>query len=196
MQKSIMSMARASWPDPIGTSLAKFRPTLLTLRWSRSYNRKWLGMGLTAGLTLAALTIHEGLAYAALAGLSPEMGSLRYHDSCVHPYLNRGLQATARGTDLISLYSDGGQALKSRFKSISMFGCCNIHGPFSRAHRHRNLSISTRLSLEAYLKHGSYLLASQLVLLSTSPPARWPHCLNFKRRRRVYREDIELDISC
>ena len=31
-------------------------------------------MGLTAGLTLASLTIHKDLAYASLAGLSPEMG--------------------------------------------------------------------------------------------------------------------------
>lgn len=67
-------MAKASWSELTGILCAKFRSILPILSWSRSYNREWLALDLTAGITLAAFTIPEDLAYASLAGLPPEMG--------------------------------------------------------------------------------------------------------------------------
>ena len=45
------------------------------LRWIRTYNRgNWLRPDLLAGLTVAAFSVPESMAYAGLAGLSPEHG--------------------------------------------------------------------------------------------------------------------------
>lgn len=67
-------MEKEGWSELIGTSCGKFCSILPILGWSRSYNRQWLPMDLIAGITLAAFTIPEDLAYASLAGLRPEMG--------------------------------------------------------------------------------------------------------------------------
>ncbi len=67
-------MAKASGSELTGTLCGKFCSILPILSWSRSYNRKWLALDLMAGITLAAFTIPEDLAYASLAGLRPEMG--------------------------------------------------------------------------------------------------------------------------
>lgn len=44
------------------------------LRWLPAYDRAWLKFDLFAGLTLAAVAIPDGIAYATLAGLPPEYG--------------------------------------------------------------------------------------------------------------------------
>jgi sulfate permease, SulP family len=48
------------------------------LAWARRYERSWLRPDLVAGITLAAYAIPVSLAYAALAGLPPEMGLYCY----------------------------------------------------------------------------------------------------------------------
>jgi high affinity sulfate transporter 1 len=58
---------------PKGTS----RPNLLTryipiLGWLPKYQREWIRLDLIAGLTIVALLVPEGMAYAELAGLAPE----------------------------------------------------------------------------------------------------------------------------
>ncbi|MFB3764304.1 MAG: SulP family inorganic anion transporter [Methanotrichaceae archaeon] len=67
-------MAKARESEFIGSVCGKFCSVLPILGWSRSYNRQWLSMDFIAGITLAAFTIPEDLAYASLAGLRPEMG--------------------------------------------------------------------------------------------------------------------------
>ena len=47
-------------------------------QWLPQYQRSWLGMDLIAGITLAAYAIPVSLAYAALAGLPPQMGLYCY----------------------------------------------------------------------------------------------------------------------
>jgi high affinity sulfate transporter 1 len=47
-------------------------------QWLSTYQRSWLGMDLVAGITLAAYAIPVSLAYAALAGLPPQMGLYCY----------------------------------------------------------------------------------------------------------------------
>jgi sulfate permease, SulP family len=50
-------------------------PTKLTsLHWLRSYNLSFLSADLLAGMTLAAFTLPEAMAYAGLAGLGPQAG--------------------------------------------------------------------------------------------------------------------------
>lgn len=51
--------------------LARFLPIL---RWGRHYDRSNLRGDLTAGLTVSALLVPQGLAYALLAGLPPQVG--------------------------------------------------------------------------------------------------------------------------
>src|SRR6201982_1996428 len=47
-------------------------------RWLADYRVKWLGSDLIAGVTLAAYAIPVSLAYAALAGLPPQVGVYGY----------------------------------------------------------------------------------------------------------------------
>ncbi len=49
-------------------------PYLPILTWLQSYNKGWLRCDLTAGVTLAAFTVPEAMAYAGLAGLPPHAG--------------------------------------------------------------------------------------------------------------------------
>ena len=52
-------------------SAARFLPIL---RWGRHYDRTNLRGDLVAGLTVSALLVPQGLAYALLAGLPPQIG--------------------------------------------------------------------------------------------------------------------------
>src|SRR5215472_16977114 len=47
-------------------------------QWLSGYQPKWLGPDMLAGFTLAAYAIPVSLAYAALAGLPPQMGLYCY----------------------------------------------------------------------------------------------------------------------
>ena len=53
------------------TQLSHYLPIIT---WAPSYQKGWLRPDLMAGLTLAAFTIPEALAYAELAGLPPQAG--------------------------------------------------------------------------------------------------------------------------
>jgi MFS superfamily sulfate permease-like transporter len=54
----------ASFPD-------RFVPAL---SWVRAYKISWLATDAVAGLTIWGLLVPEGIAYASLAGLSPQAG--------------------------------------------------------------------------------------------------------------------------
>src|ERR1043166_6617692 len=54
------------------------REWLPPLRWLASYRRAWLSSEIVAGITLAAYAIPVSLAYAALAGLPPQVGIYGY----------------------------------------------------------------------------------------------------------------------
>ncbi|NLI80450.1 MAG: sulfate permease [Deltaproteobacteria bacterium] len=56
---------------PIKDRLAKVLPIL---RWLPEYKGEWLRADLMAGMTLAAFTVPEAMAYAGLAGLPPQAG--------------------------------------------------------------------------------------------------------------------------
>jgi len=43
-------------------------------QWIRQYDRAWLRPDVIAGVTVAAFTIPEAMAYAGLAGLPPQVG--------------------------------------------------------------------------------------------------------------------------
>src|SRR5947209_11496098 len=58
-----------------GSGWAQYVPLL---RWLRSYQIGWLPAGIFAGVTLAAYAIPVSLAYAALAGLPPQVGIYGY----------------------------------------------------------------------------------------------------------------------
>src|SRR5262245_64765731 len=51
---------------------------LPSVRWLGSYQSAWLGSDIVAGVTLAAYAIPVSLAYAALAGLPPQIGIYGY----------------------------------------------------------------------------------------------------------------------
>ncbi|MBI5251687.1 MAG: sulfate permease [Desulfomonile tiedjei] len=55
----------------VGIGLRRYLPIL---NWMPTYERTWLRPDLLAGLTLAAFTIPEAIAYAELAGLPPQAG--------------------------------------------------------------------------------------------------------------------------
>lgn len=57
---------------------AHLRGLLPLLRWTRGYQRAWLGSDLIAGVTLAAYAVPVALAYATLAGLPPQVGIYGY----------------------------------------------------------------------------------------------------------------------
>jgi MFS superfamily sulfate permease-like transporter len=63
------------------TRLSSYLPIL---EWLPSYERRWLRPDLAAGLTLAAFTIPEAIAYAELAGLPAQAG---FYASIVAPLL-------------------------------------------------------------------------------------------------------------
>ena len=54
---------------PQSKSLARFFPIL---GWLPKYERSWLRFDLIAGLTVVALLIPEGMAYAQIAGMPPQ----------------------------------------------------------------------------------------------------------------------------
>ena len=54
------------------------RGGISVLGWLRGYQPAWLGADLVAGVTLAAYAIPVALAYAALAGLPPQVGIYGY----------------------------------------------------------------------------------------------------------------------
>ena len=58
-----------SVPKPQSKSLARFFPIL---GWLPKYQRSWLRLDLIAGLTVVALLIPEGMAYAQIAGMPPQ----------------------------------------------------------------------------------------------------------------------------
>src|SRR5687767_7035852 len=62
---------------PVRTPL-QLGSVLPMLRWLTHYERSWLRDDLVAGMTLAAYAIPVSLAYAALAGLPPQMGLYCY----------------------------------------------------------------------------------------------------------------------
>lgn len=59
---------------PLLTRSEVLARTLPFLGWLRSYRRQWLRGDISAGLTVAAMIIPQGMAYAMLAGLPPIMG--------------------------------------------------------------------------------------------------------------------------
>ena len=65
-----MAVGQASEKQP----LRKMAAYLPILNWLPTYNRAWLRPDLVAGVTLAAFTIPESMAYADLAGLPPQYG--------------------------------------------------------------------------------------------------------------------------
>lgn len=54
--------------------MSRVRSVLLVLDWLPSYDRKWLRPDILAGITVAAFTVPEAMAYGSLAGLPPEAG--------------------------------------------------------------------------------------------------------------------------
>ena len=62
-------MAVVAEPVSKPKSLARFLPNLV---WLPAYKVAWLGTDLVAGLTVVALLIPEGMAYAQIAGVPPE----------------------------------------------------------------------------------------------------------------------------
>ena len=69
-----MTGARAPRESSVSAWTAIFPPA----RWLREYQPRWLGSDLVAGITLAAYAIPVSLAYAALAGLPPQVGMYGY----------------------------------------------------------------------------------------------------------------------
>ena len=57
--------------EKFSTKLKRFVPIAT---WLPNYDRSWLRPDLLAGITLAAFTIPEAMAYAGLAGLPPQSG--------------------------------------------------------------------------------------------------------------------------
>lgn len=66
-----MTTEQAAQEESRSSSLKQFFPIIT---WLPNYNREWLRPDILAGLTLAAFTIPEAMAYAGLAGLPPESG--------------------------------------------------------------------------------------------------------------------------
>jgi high affinity sulfate transporter 1 len=68
--------------DPVstlaGVNVAERLKRVPPLGWLRSYDRSWLPSDIVAGITLAAYAIPVSLAYAALAGLPPQVGVYGY----------------------------------------------------------------------------------------------------------------------
>ncbi len=64
-----MSAAEKIETKPQQNSLARFLPIL---GWLPEYERTWLRADLIAGLTVVALLIPEGMAYAEIAGIPPQ----------------------------------------------------------------------------------------------------------------------------
>ncbi len=56
-------------PTPAPTGLSRWLPIL---QWLPAYDRSWLRGDVIAGLTVVALIVPEGMAYASLAGMPPE----------------------------------------------------------------------------------------------------------------------------
>jgi SulP family sulfate permease len=55
----------------MSSGLSRFVPIM---GWGRNYQKGDLGPDLTAGLTVGAMLVPQGMAYAQLAGLPPEVG--------------------------------------------------------------------------------------------------------------------------
>ena len=71
---SSVSSVSASSPDTLARWKAVFPPS----QWLPTYQARWLGADLVAGITLAAYAIPVSLAYAGLAGLPPQVGIYGY----------------------------------------------------------------------------------------------------------------------
>lgn len=72
-----------------GNVLTKYVPIL---SWGRSYRREWLTGDLLAGLIVAIMLVPQGMAYALLAGLPPQVGLY----ASILPLLLYGLLGTSR----------------------------------------------------------------------------------------------------
>ena len=59
------------------TGIRRYIPILA---WLPQYQRKWLRPDFIAGLTIMALLVPEGMAYAQLAGMPPQAALLRRAD--------------------------------------------------------------------------------------------------------------------
>jgi len=62
---------------PVGVKRARFG-FVVPARWLATYDVRWLGSDIVAGLTLAAYALPVALAYAGLAGLPPQVGVYGY----------------------------------------------------------------------------------------------------------------------
>ncbi len=66
-----MAAAASEQGSSIMERVARFIPILT---WGRAYDKKWLQPDLLAGVTVAAFSVPENMAYASLAGLAPQYG--------------------------------------------------------------------------------------------------------------------------
>jgi sulfate permease, SulP family len=76
-------------PGKTGSLLTQYIPAL---SWGRSYRREWLSGDLLAGLIVAIMLVPQGMAYALLAGLPPQVGLY----ASILPLLLYGLLGTSR----------------------------------------------------------------------------------------------------
>ena len=60
------------------TKVSKFKAIFPPAQWVPTYQARWLRDDLFAGITLGAYAIPEGVAYATLAGLPPQLGIYGY----------------------------------------------------------------------------------------------------------------------
>ena len=74
---------------PNGNMFSKYIPVL---SWGRSYKKEWLTGDLLAGLIVAIMLVPQGMAYALLAGLPPQVGLY----ASILPLLIYGLLGTSR----------------------------------------------------------------------------------------------------
>ena len=68
-------------PEKTGSSSAKanrWKALFPPAQWLPTYETRWLGSDLLAGITLGAYALPEGVAYASLAGLPPQLGIYGY----------------------------------------------------------------------------------------------------------------------
>jgi high affinity sulfate transporter 1 len=68
-------------PETTGSSSAKasrWKAIFPPAQWLPTYETRWLGSDLLAGITLGAYALPEGVAYASLAGLPPQLGIYGY----------------------------------------------------------------------------------------------------------------------
>ena len=78
--------------------------------WLPKYNKSWLSKDIIAGLTLAAFSIPESMAYAGIAGLPAEMGLYTsLWTATIYTFLGTS-SPTGRGANIGAVSNDGRRA--------------------------------------------------------------------------------------